>query len=243
VIRTVRIFLSSPGDVAADRAKARELLLGLARGPFVRGRVHIDVVSWDDPLAPAPMDFRFTPQQAVDRSLPTPADCDLTVVLLDRPRHADLVAEIRAAGARIKLITDGDVAGAVMAAMPETGIDLLVGIGGAPEGVVSVCALKSIGGNMQCRIWPRNDTEWQIVRNEGIDVTRVLGMNDLIQSDNVFFAATGITDGELLQGVHYLAGGVTTESLVMRSTSGTVRRVKASHRLDKLSRYSAVSFD
>ncbi|RIK45931.1 MAG: class II fructose-bisphosphatase [Chloroflexi bacterium] len=168
---------------------------------------------------------------------------DLTVVILDRPRHADMIAEIRRAGARIKMITDGDVAGAVMAAMPDTGVDLLLGIGGAPEGVVSICALKSIGGNMQCRIWPRNDAEWQIVRDEGIDVTKVLGMNDLVRSDNVFFAATGITDGELLQGVHYAGDGATTESLVTRSLSGTVRRVKATHRLDKLARYAAVSFD
>jgi fructose-1,6-bisphosphatase II len=168
---------------------------------------------------------------------------DTTVVILDRPRHAEIVAEIRAAGARIKMITDGDVAGAVMAAIPETGIDLLIGIGGAPEGIVSICALKSIGGNMQCRIWPRNDAEWQIVRDEGIDVTRVLGMDDLVRSDNVFFAATGITDGELLRGVHYVGGGATTESLVMRSRSGTVRRISASHRLDKLSRFAAVTFD
>jgi fructose-1,6-bisphosphatase II len=141
------------------------------------------------------------------------------------------------------MITDGDVAGAVMAAIPETGIDLLMGIGGAPEGIVSICALKSIGGNMQCRIWPRNDAEWQIVRDEGIDVTRVLGMDDLVKSDNVFFAATGITDGELLRGVHYVGGGATTESLVMRSRSGTVRRISASHRLDKLSRFASVTFD
>lgn len=168
---------------------------------------------------------------------------DLTVVILDRPRHADIVTEIRAAGARIKMITDGDVAGAIMAAMPGTGVDLLIGIGGAPEAIVSICALKSIGGNMQCRIWPRNDAEWEIVRNEGIDVTQVRGMDDLVQSSNVFFAATGITDGELLQGVHYSGGGATTESLVMRSTSGTVRRVHASHRLDKLNQFAAVSFD
>jgi fructose-1,6-bisphosphatase II len=168
---------------------------------------------------------------------------DLTVVILDRPRHADMVAEIRAVGARIKFIMDGDVAGVLMTAMSGTGVDLLVGIGGAPEGTISVCALKCMGGNMQCRIWPRNDEERAIVFNEGLDVTRVYSMDDLVSSDNVFFAATGITDGELLSGVHYSSSGATTESLVMRSKSGTIRRIKATHRLDKLSRFSATAFD
>jgi fructose-1,6-bisphosphatase II len=168
---------------------------------------------------------------------------DLTVVILDRPRHADMISEIRQAGARIKLITDGDVAGVIMAAMAGTGVDLLVGIGGAPEGTISACALKCIGGNLQCRIWPRNDAEWQIVRDEGLDVKKVFGLDDLVSSDNVFFAATGITDGELLQGVHYTGRGATTESLVMRSRSGTIRRIQANHRLDKLSRFAVTAFD
>jgi fructose-1,6-bisphosphatase II len=168
---------------------------------------------------------------------------DLTVIILDRPRHADIISEIRQAGARIKLITDGDVAGVIMSAMAGTGIDLLVGIGGAPEGTISVCALKCIGGNMQCRIWPRNDAEWEIVREEGLDVQKVYTMDDLVSSDNVFFAASGITDGELLQGVHYTGSGATTESLVMRSRSGTIRRIQAVHRLDKLSRFAATVFD
>lgn len=168
---------------------------------------------------------------------------DLTVVVLDRPRHADIIDEIRQVGARIKLISDGDVAGAIMAAMPGTGVDLLVGVGGAPEGTISVCALKCIGGNMQCRIWPRNEDEWQVVREHGLDVKKVYGMDDLVSSDNVFFAATGITDGELLRGVHYIPHGATTESLVMRSKSGTIRRINATHRLDKLMRYSATRYD
>src|SRR5690606_33827217 len=120
---------------------------------------------------------------------------DVTVVILDRPRHDEIVAEIRRTGARIKFITDGDVAGALMTAMPDTGVDLLLGIGGAPEGVISACALKALGGNMQARIWPRNQDEWQIVRDEGLDTTAVLAMDDLVKSDNTFFAATGITDG------------------------------------------------
>jgi fructose-1,6-bisphosphatase II len=168
---------------------------------------------------------------------------DVTVVVLDRPRHEGIIEEIRACGSRIKLITDGDVAGAIMAAMPETGVDLLVGIGGAPEGTVSACALKCIGGNMQTRIWPRNEQEWQIVRDANLDVRKVYMMDDLVSSDNVFFAATGITDGELLEGVHYSSSGATTQSLVMRSKSGTIRQIDATHRLNKLSRFAILEFD
>ena len=168
---------------------------------------------------------------------------DLTVVILDRPRHAALIKEIREAGARIKMITDGDVAGAVMAAMPDTGLDLLVGIGGAPEAVVAVCALKCIGGNMQCRLWPRNEREWETVREYDMDVKKVRGMDELVASNNVFFAATGITDGELLRGVHFYGDGATTQSLVMRSRSGTIRTIDATHRIDKLSRFAAVRVD
>ncbi len=168
---------------------------------------------------------------------------DLTVVVLDRPRHAEIVEEIRSAGARIKFITDGDVAGALMAAMPETGLDLLVGIGGATEGTISACALKCMGGNLQSRIWPRNDEERRLVEEMNLDITKVYTMDDLVSSDNVFFAATGITDGELLSGVHYSADGATTDSLVMRSKSGTIRRVRASHHLDKLTAFSATRFD
>ena len=167
---------------------------------------------------------------------------DVTVVILDRPRHVDMVQEIRAAGARIKFITDGDVAGALMTAMPDTGVNLLLGIGGAPEGVISACALKALGGNIQARIWPRNEDEWKIVEDEGLDTAAVLTMNDLVRSDNTFFAATGITDGELLRGVHFTANGATTQSLVTRSKSGTARFVNATHQLSKLAQYSAVDF-
>lgn len=168
---------------------------------------------------------------------------DLTVVILNRPRHAEIVAEIRQAGARIRLISDGDVAGALMSTIDGTGVDLLLGIGGAPEAVITACALKSIGGNMQCRLWPRNEQEWDIVKEHGMDTKRVLELNDLVSSDNVFFVATGITDGELLSGVRYSEDSVSTESLVMRSKSGTVRRVHAEHRLTKLQQYAAVEFD
>ena len=167
---------------------------------------------------------------------------DVTVVILDRPRHTDIVREIREAGARIKFISDGDVAGALMTAMPETGVNLLVGIGGAPEGVITACALKALGGNIQARIWPRNEEERKIVADENLDTTMVLTMDDLVRSDNTFFAATGITDGELLRGVHFTSRGATTQSLVTRSKSGTVRFVNATHQLSKLGQYAAVDF-
>jgi fructose-1,6-bisphosphatase II len=168
---------------------------------------------------------------------------DLTVVVLDRPRHEQIINEVRASGARIKIITDGDVAGAVMAAMPETGIDMLIGIGGAPEAVIAACALKCVGGDIQCRLWPRNDAERDAARRKGIDLTRILTCDDLVASDNVFFAATGVTDGEMLRGVHYFGDGASTQSVVMRSKSGTVRIVDATHRMSKLRQYAAFPFD
>jgi fructose-1,6-bisphosphatase II len=160
---------------------------------------------------------------------------DLTVVMLDRPRHEELAEQVRQSGARIKFIMDGDVAGAVMAAMPDTGIDVLMGIGGAPEAVVAACAIRCVGGAMQCKLWPRNDEEWESVRAHDLDVEAVHTDADLVRGDDVFFAATGITDGELLRGVHYYGEGATTQSLVMRSRSGTIRRVDAVHRPGKLS--------
>jgi len=168
---------------------------------------------------------------------------DLTIVVLDRPRHEGLIRELQTAGARIKMIIDGDVAGALMAVSPGTGIDALFGIGGAPEAVVAACAIKCVGGAMHCRLWPRNEDERRIVQEKNIDVTKILTQDDLVQSDNAFFAATGITDGELLQGVHYFADGATTQSLVMRSRTGTIRKIDATHRLDKLKQLSNLPFD
>jgi fructose-1,6-bisphosphatase II len=159
---------------------------------------------------------------------------DLAVVMLERPRHEGLAEQVRRAGARIRFILDGDVAGAVMAAMPGTGIDVLMGIGGAPEAVVAACAIRCTGGNIQCKLWPRNDEERAAVNEHGIDVARVLTAEDLVRGDDVFFAATGITDGELLRGVHYMGDGATTQSVVMRSRSGTIRLVDAQHRPLKL---------
>lgn len=159
---------------------------------------------------------------------------DLTVVILDRPRHEQLIADVREAGARLKLITDGDVAGALMAAMQGTGIDVLMGIGGSPEAVIAACALKCVGGDMQCRLFPRNDEEREIAEKSSIDLTRIYGIDDLVGGEDVFFAATGITDGELLDGVRYGADGATTHSLVMRAVTGTVRYVHSTHRREKL---------
>jgi fructose-1,6-bisphosphatase II len=167
---------------------------------------------------------------------------DLAVAILDRPRHADLIASVRAAGARIRLITDGDVAGAIATAWPDTGVDLLVGVGGTPEGVIAAAALKSMGGEIQGKLWPRDDGERQAALDLDYDLEAVLTTDDLVRGDNCFFAATGITDGELLHGVRYDELGATTQSLVMRSKSGTVRLIDARHPLHKLADYSAITF-
>jgi fructose-1,6-bisphosphatase II len=168
---------------------------------------------------------------------------DITVVLLDRPRHEELAEEIRSTGARIKFITDGDVAGAIMAARPDTGIDLLMGIGGTPEGIIAACAMKALGGVIQGRLWPRDDDERQKALDAGHDLSAVLSTDDLVSAEDVFFVATGITDGELMRGVHYRGGGATTHSLVMRSRSGTIRSIQSEHRLAKLRAYAAVDFE
>lgn len=167
---------------------------------------------------------------------------DLSVVVLDRPRHDTLIGEIRQAGARISLISDGDVAGAVMAATDNTGVDVLMGVGGAPEAVVAAVALRCLGGEIQCQLWPRNDEERKLVYEQKLDVNRVLTTEDLARSDDAFFAATGITDGELLHGVRYFSRGARTQSLVMRSRSGTVRFVEATHNFSKLQRISSLKY-
>ena len=167
---------------------------------------------------------------------------DVTVVILDRPRHAELITQVRETGARIHLITDGDVAGAIMAAREGTGIVLLLGIGGTPEGIIAACALKCLGGVIQGQLAPRDDDERRRALDAGHDLDRVLTTDDLVSSDDVFFAATGITDGELMEGVRYRAGHATTHSLVMRSRSGTIRSIKSEHQLWKLRAYSSVSY-
>lgn len=159
---------------------------------------------------------------------------DLTVVILDRPRHEKIIRECREAGARIKLIPDGDVAPAVAAAIEGTGVDMLLGIGGAPEGVLAAAALKCLGGDMQARLWPEDEEDMERARKLGItDINKVLTLDDLVKSDDVIFAATGITDGDMLKGVRFFGNGARTHSLVMRSRTGTVRFIDATHRFDK----------
>ena len=168
---------------------------------------------------------------------------DITAVILDRPRHEELIAEVRATGARIRLIPDGDVAGAISTAWSDSGADILFGIGGTPEGVIAAAALKCMGGELQGRLWPRNDEERTAALDAGYDLERVLMTDDLVGGDNCFFAATGITDGELLKGIHFSRRGASTQSLVMRSKSGTVRLINAQHQLSKLARFSAIDFN
>ncbi len=196
----------------------------IAVGEIGRGRVHIDASPADNLLA-----------------LADAKDCDvgdLTVIILDRPRHDELIAQVRQAGARIRLISDGDVAGALMAALDEhSGVDLLMGIGGAPEAVLAAAALKCVGGEIQCRLWPRNDDEKREALAAGLDpaeLDRVLTTDDLCGGDNIFFAATGITNGDILHGVQYGGHGGRTHSVMMRSRSGTVRWIEAVHRWARL---------
>ncbi len=169
---------------------------------------------------------------------------DVTAVVLDRPRHEKLIAEIREAGARIRCIQDGDVAGAISTGWPEAGSDILFGIGGTPEGVISAAALKCMGGEIQARLAPQKEGERESIIEAGreADLDRILTTDDLVKGNNCFFAATGVTDGELLRGVRYDRQGATTQSLVMRSKSGTVRNVSARHSLEKLREFSAIDF-
>lgn len=168
---------------------------------------------------------------------------ELSVCILDRPRHAALVEEVRAAGARIRFISDGDIAGAISAARENSDVDVLMGIGGTPEGIVTACALKCMGGAIQARLWPHDDAEREKVEAAGHDPARVLSTDDLVRGENSFFAATGITSGDLLRGVRYRSGGAHTQSLVMRAKSGTIRVIDSYHRLEKLGRYAVVDFD
>ena len=167
----------------------------------------------------------------------------VTVVILDRPRHQGLIKEVRETGARIKLISDGDIAGSILAVHEDSGVDLLLGIGGTPEGIISACAIKCLGGIIQGKLWPKDDAERQRALDAGHDLDRVLTTDDLVSGENVFFVATGITDGELLRGVRYRSETALTSSLVMRSKSGTIREIDSTHRLAKLRAYSTIDFD
>ncbi|HLG67437.1 MAG TPA: class II fructose-bisphosphatase [Acidimicrobiales bacterium] len=200
----------------------------IAVGPRARGSVDI---------RRSPTDNLVAVSKAVGKRVR-----DLTAVILDRPRHADLIAEVRASGARIRLISDGDVAAAIATGWPGSGVDILLGVGGTPEGVLAAAALTCMGGEIQGRLWPRNDEERAATIGAGYDVDAVLTTEDLVRGDNCFFAATGVTDGELLRGVRYHDFGATTQSLVMRSKSGTIRLIDATHALTKLAEYSAIEF-
>ncbi|MGH9177853.1 MAG: class II fructose-bisphosphatase [Acidimicrobiales bacterium] len=201
----------------------------LAVGPEAAGSIDIERPTVDNLQAVA---------KALGKSVR-----DLTVVVLARPRHDDLIAEIREAGARIRLIQDGDVAGAIATAWPDAGVDILMGIGGTPEAVISAAALKCMGGEQQGKLHPLTDEQRTAALEAGDDLDAVLGTDDLVRGNNCFFAATGVTDGEMLKGVHYDRQGATTQSLVMRSKTGTVRRIDARHHLAKLREFSAIDFD
>lgn len=208
-------------------------------GPFV----YMDKIAVG-PAAKGTIDIEASPTvnlRSVARALGKDIR-DLTVTVLDRPRHDKLLAEIRKAGARIRLITDGDVAGALMTAWPDSGVDVMMGVGGTPEGVLAACALKCMGGEIQGKLFARNADEAARGEQMGYDLNKVLSINDLVNTDNVFFAATGITDGELLDGVKYYSDGARTHSLVMRAKSGTVREIISRHRLTKLRAISRVDY-
>ncbi|UXY29664.1 class II fructose-bisphosphatase [Streptomyces sp. HUAS TT20] len=219
---------------AADRGSMFDPSAVFYMDKLVTGPEAADFVDIDAPVA---VNIRRIAK--AKRSTPE----DVTVVILDRPRHDGIIKEVREAGARIKLISDGDVAGSIYALREGTGVDLLLGIGGTPEGIISACAVKCLGGTIQGKLWPKDDAERQRAIDAGHDLDRVLTTNDLVSGENVFFVATGITDGELLRGVRYRSETATTDSIVMRSKSGTVRRIDSEHRLSKLRAYSAIDFD
>jgi fructose-1,6-bisphosphatase II len=201
----------------------------LAVGPEAKGHIDLD----------APVEDNL---KAVARAKGYDVD-DLTVVILDRPRHEEIIEQVRQTGARIRLITDGDVAGAIMTAWPESNIDVLIGIGGTPEGVLAATALKCMGGEIQGRLYPRNDDERTQAREAGYDLEKVLTIDELVCCDEAFFSLTGITDGALVDGVEYFGEGARTHTLVMRARSGTVREIIATHRWEKLMTFSGIPYD
>ncbi len=212
-------MFNAPGIVYMDK---------IAVGPGAKGCVHLD----------APVRENL---EAVARCKKLPVS-EITVVILDRPRHEDLIRQVRELGARIKLIEAGDIAGAIMTALDGTGVDILMGIGGSPEAVIAACALKCLGGEIQCRLYPRNEEEKQKAITAGFNVNKILTIDDLVHDDDVYLALTGITSGELVRGVRYTRRGADTESLMMRSRSGTIRRIEASHNFDKLTRITSVPY-
>jgi len=200
----------------------------LAVGPEAKGRINIEKSITENLKA-------IAKAKHVDVE-------DLTTIILDRPRHEGMIAEIRRAGARIRIIPDGDVGAALMTAWPDSGVDVLIGVGGTPEGVLVACALRAMGGEIQGKLYARDADELRRGQEAGYDFDRVLTMDDLVSSEDVFFAATGITDGELLKGVRYFGDGARTDSLVVRGLTGTVRQITATHSIAKLDRLSAIKY-
>jgi fructose-1,6-bisphosphatase II len=206
---------------------------------FPGAAVYMDKIAAGPEIADA-VDITASPGENVERAAAAKGvrPSDISVVVLDRPRNQELIDALRASGAKVNLITDGDVAPAIAAATPSSPVDLMMGIGGTPEGVIAAAAVKSLGGVVQGRLWPRTDEERQKLIDDGYDLDRVLRTDDLVAGEDVFVAATGVTDGALLRGVRYTKEGAITDSIVMRSRSGTVRRIEAHHAFEKLSRLS-----
>jgi len=200
----------------------------LAVGPEAKGRINIERPIADNLKAVAKARHKDVE--------------DLTTIVLDRERNEAMIAEIRKAGARIRLIPDGDVAAALMTAWPNSGVDVLIGIGGTPEGVIAACALRAMGGEIQGKLYARDADELQRGHDAGYDFDKILTMDDLVSSEDVFFAATGVTDGELLKGIRYFGNSASTDSLVVRGMTGTVRQITATHQVDKLRQLSAIKF-
>lgn len=226
------LALGMPGAIAVVALAARGTMYSAPPGIFYLNKIVVG------PRAKGAIDAEASVRQNitwVSRALGREPG-NITVMVLDRPRHEHLIKDVRATGARVRLIPDGDVAGAISAAAEGTGVDMLMGIGGAPEAVIAACALKATGGDMQCKLYFRSPEEKQQVKESGIDPDTVLTIDDLVKSDDVFFAATGITDGELLRGVRYSDSVVETDSVVMRAKTGTIRYIRAVHNREKLSR-------
>jgi fructose-1,6-bisphosphatase II len=228
--------LEGTNIVAQGRANALAVVAIAEQGGFLRvPDTYMEKIAVG-PKAKGAVDLSLSPEQNL-HNIAEAIKCyveDLTVVILDRPRHADLIRAVRDAGARIKLIQDGDVSAAIATGFPETGVDVLLGVGGAPEGVLAAAALQCLGGDMQGRLRPRNDQEVERARKLGLkDMDRIYRIGDLAKSGDVMFAATGVTDGDLLRGVRFFGGGARTHSVVMRYRSGTVRFIEATHRFDR----------
>jgi len=210
---------------------------------FPGAAVYMDKIAAGPEIAPA-IDIEAPPGENVRRAAKAKGvrPEEISVVVLDRDRHEGLIAALREVGAKVMLITDGDVAPSIAAAQEGTGVDLLMGVGGTPEGVISAAALKSLGGGMQAKLWPRNDEERAKLIDAGYDIDRVLATDDLVAGDDVFVAATGVTSGALLEGVRYTPNGAITESIVMRSRSGTFRKIEAHHAFEKLMKFSKIEY-